>query len=100
MHASTCWVEMKDVFERQSSPGVSGRLLPVERGPGRSTPRATAPLVHLRRGRLSKQDVEGQGWGLQQPSPLQVGRNDPLITVRQMAVKAMNAQPSRTVAKQ
>ena len=51
------------VFERQSSPGVTGRLLPVERGPGRSTPRATAPLVHLRQGRLSKQDVEGLGWG-------------------------------------
>ena len=79
---------------------MSGRLLPVERGPGRSTPRATAPLVHLRRGRLSKQDVEGLGWGLQQPSPLQVGHTETHVFVRQVAVKAMNAQPSRTVAKQ
>ena len=66
----------------------------------RSTPRATAPLVHLRRGRLSSQDAEGLERGLQQPSPLQVGRIEPHIIVRQLAVKAMNAQPSRTVAKQ
>ena len=36
-------------------------------------------LVHLRRGRLSKQDVDGLEWALQQPSPLQVGRNEPLL---------------------